>query len=111
MSALSSSSVKRSTQPIVVHSQHRDPSGHVFESAIGLVPLECPTSQTRELGSVTPWVFGDQLADPSQFIFCEVATTITGTHEVSIKVADGDNRDVGGRVSSLRRAAFISHGI
>jgi hypothetical protein len=38
-------------ESVVVHPQHGDPGGHVFQSAVGLVPHQCLAGQSRQLGT------------------------------------------------------------
>ena len=66
-----------------MHPQHGDPRGHVFESRVGLVPVEHPAGQSGQFGAGAPGILGNEAADLGDFRVTELATTVAMSHELS----------------------------
>jgi hypothetical protein len=63
-------------ETIAFHAQHGDAARHVFASAIRGEPAELIARQTRELGSVSSWLGGNETTDKPNFFSSEDATTV-----------------------------------
>ncbi len=70
-------------ESVVLHPQHGDPGGHLFQSTIDLVPCQCPTGQSRQIGASAAGILGNKAVDQCDLIDVEVATTVAMNHELS----------------------------
>ncbi len=63
-------------EPIGLHAQHSDPAGHLFQRAIGLVPVQRLAGQSEEIGAGARGVLCNQPADEYPLGRGEVSATV-----------------------------------
>ena len=68
---------RQHNQLISIHAQHRHPARHLFESSIGLFPIQQLTDLLRQPGSGTVRMGGNQFANALQLLGTEVASAIS----------------------------------